>query len=189
MISKWIHRHLSSFFPSYIAEQNVVSLQTLSPRPSFDENTNRVGVLSLRIVGMSCSPPLTRRNSLASSSKSDLFGSPTSTPRIELIPHITDISIKASSSGDEMYGSFTGVSCSLKNSEEEQPVQIEKLPPRVKTDNKSRESDIYSVFDNHSFNLQPLVDAGVMTWLFHYVLVWPIFIMIELALFDTVCYR
>lgn len=103
MISKWIHHHITSFFPSYIAEQNVVPLQTLSPRPSFDENMNRVGVLSLRIVGISCSPPLTRRNSLASSSsKSDLFGSPTSTPRIELIPHITDISIRASSGGDEM---------------------------------------------------------------------------------------
>lgn len=53
--------------------------------------------------------------------------------------------------------------CSVKKSEEEEPVQFEQLPPRVKMDNKSRESDVYSVFDNHSFNLQPLVDAGVIT--------------------------
>lgn len=52
--------------------------------------------------------------------------------------------------------------CSVKKTEKEEPVQFEQLPPRVKTDTKSRESDVYSVFDNHSFNLQPLVDAGVM---------------------------
>ena len=56
-----------------------------------------VAGLFLRVVGVSCSPPLCRRLSIstAQSLKSDGIGSPTSTPKVQFIPFSTDVSIKA----------------------------------------------------------------------------------------------
>lgn len=80
---------------------------TPSPQPPIEEeeeveDSTYCGMVYLRMIGISCSPPLTRRHSMnRTSSIGDLLSTSVTIPLTELIPESTNVSIKVVEDGNK----------------------------------------------------------------------------------------
>ena len=105
---QFLHDSFNSY--QYPKETPVVCTPTPSPLPPIEEeefhevDDINCGKVYLRMIGISCSPPLTRRRSMnRTSSIGDLLSTSVTIPLTELIPESTNVSIKVEEDGNKYY--------------------------------------------------------------------------------------